>query len=142
MKKLAFSLFLTLAVMLLSTSNFAQDGNYYVMTTWKFMVPEDGSNSELNNLMKEWHEKVIMKNDKIVSEKVFVHRSGLDMRDWVFLSEYSSWSDIEAANDVQNQLVAEGWQDEAERDKFFDNFWKYVVTHSDEILMEKSELSK
>ena len=142
MKKLTFALVLTFAVMLLSSNIFAQDGNYFVMTTWKFMVPEDGSNSELNDLMKEWHEKVVMKNDKIVSEKAFVHRSGADMRDWVFLSEYASWSDIEAANDTQNKLVAEGWPNEEDRDKFFDTFWKYVITHSDEILMEKSELAK
>jgi hypothetical protein len=142
MKKLTFALVLTFAVMLLSANIFAQDGNYYVMTTWKFMVPEDGSNSELNDLMKEWHEKVVMKNDKIVSEKVFTHRSGADMRDWIFLSEYASWGDIEAANDTQNKLVSEGWSNEEDRDKFFDNFWKYVITHSDEILMEKSELSK
>jgi hypothetical protein len=142
MKKLTFGLVLTFAVMLLSSNIFAQDGNYYIMTTWKFMVPEDGSNSELNDLMKEWHEKVVMKNDKIVSEKVFVHRSGADMRDWVFLSEYASWGDIEAANDMQNKLVDEGWPNEEDRDKFFDTFWKYVITHSDEILMEKSDLAK
>jgi hypothetical protein len=142
MKKLTFALALTFTVMLLSANIFAQDGNYYVMTTWKFMVPEDGSNSELNDLMKEWHEKVVMKNDKIVSEKAFVHRSGADMRDWVFLSEYASWNDIEAANDMQNKLVDEGWPNEEDRDKFFDTFWKYVITHSDEILMEKSDLVK
>ncbi|MBT8377679.1 MAG: hypothetical protein KJN64_00455 [Ignavibacteria bacterium] len=142
MKKLTFALVLTFAVMLLSANIIAQDGNYYVMTTWKFSVPEDGSNSELNDLMKEWNEKVVMKNDKIVSEKAFVHRSGADMRDWVFLSEYASWGDIEAANDMQNNLVEEGWPNEEDRDKFFDTFWKYVITHSDEILMEKSELAK
>lgn len=142
MKKLTFALVLTFAVMLLSANIIAQDGNYYVMTTWKFSVPEDGSNSELNDLMKEWNEKVVMKNDKIVSEKAFVHRSGADMRDWVFLSEYASWGDIEAANDMQNKLVEEGWPNEEDRDKFFDTFWKYVITHSDEILMEKSELAK
>jgi hypothetical protein len=142
MKKLTFALVLTFLVMLLSTNIFAQDGNYYVMTTWKFMVPEDGSNAELNDLMKEWHEKVIMKNDKLLSEKVFVHRSGGDMRDWVFLSEYASWSDIEAANDTQNKLVSEGWPNKEDRDKFFDTFWKYVITHSDEILKEKQEFAK
>jgi hypothetical protein len=142
MKKLTFAFVLTFAVMLLSANIFAQDGNYYVMTTWKFMVPEDGSNSELNDLMKEWHEKIVMKNDKIVSEKAFVHRSGADMRDWIFLSEYASWGDIEAANDMQNKLVEEGWPNEEDRDKFFDTFWKYVITHSDEILMEKSDLAK
>jgi hypothetical protein len=64
------------------------------------------------------------------------------MRDWVFLSEYASWNDIEAANDMQNKLVEEGWPNEEDRDKFFDTFWKYVITHSDEILVEKTELSK
>lgn len=142
MKKLTFTFALAITVVLLSANSFAQDGSYYTMTTWKFMVPADGSNSELNDLMKEWHNKVVSKNDKIVSEKVLVHRSGADLRDWVFLSEYATWNDINEANDVQNKLVEEGWPDEDERKEFFAKFWKYVVTHSDEILQEKPELSK
>jgi len=142
-KQLTKIFVLLFAVMLLSGSSFAQDeGHYYTITTWKFMVPADGSNAELNELMKEWYDKVVSKNDKILSEKVLVHRSGADMRDWIFISEYATWNDIDAANDVQNKLVDEGWPNKEDREKFFDSFWKYVVTHSDEILQELPELSK
>jgi methionine salvage enolase-phosphatase E1 len=143
MQHLTKIFFVMFALILLSGSSFAQEeGHYYTVTTWKFMVPADGSNAELNELMKEWFDKVVSKNDKILSEKVLVHRSGSDMRDWVFISEYATWNDMDAANEVQNKLVDEGWPNEDDRTKFFDTFWKYVITHSDEILQEKPELAK
>ncbi len=143
MKQLTKIFVLLFAVMLLSGSSFAQDdGNYYVVTTWKIEIPEDGSNAEFSEIMQEWYDKVVSKNDKIISERVLGHQSGSDMRDWVFVTEYASWNDIEAANDVQSKLVDEGWPNKDERGKFFDTFWKYVETHSDEIFQEKPKLRK
>jgi hypothetical protein len=130
------------AFLLLHGTSFAQDGHYYTVTTWKISIPEGGSNAEFMGLMKEWYDKVVTKNDKIVSEKVLRHNSGSDMRDWVFVDEYASWNDIDAAGEVQNKLVEEGWTNKDERKKFFDTFWKYVDTHSDEILQELPELRK
>lgn len=143
MKHLTKIFVLLFAVILLSGNSFAQDeGNYYTITTWKISVPEDGSNAEFNEIMQEWYDKVVSKNDKIISERVMQHQSGGDMRDWVFITEYASWNDIDAANDEQNKLVDEGWPTKEERSKFFDTFWKYVDTHSDEILQEKPGLRK
>lgn len=141
------SLTLVLAVMIslfiYNSLSLAQDeGHFYTVTTWKMMVPTDGSNAELNDLFKEWYDKVVSKNDKIVSEKVFTHISGADMRDWVVISEYATWNDMNEANDVQNKLVAEGWPNEDDRKEFFATFWKYVYTHSDEILQEVPALTK
>ena len=143
MKQLTIIFVVMFTLILLSDNSFAQDeGHYYSITTWKLRVPADGSNAELNELFKEWYEKVTTKNDKILSQKVLVHRSGPDMRDWVIVSEYATWNDIDAANDAQNKLVDEGWPNKEDRKKFFDKFWKYVFTHSDEILQEKPELTK
>lgn len=143
MKNLTKIFVLLFVVMLLSGNSFAQDeGHYYTITTWKISTPEDGSNAEFNELMKEWYDKVVSKNDKIISERVMQHQSGGDMRDWVFITEYASWNDIDAANDEQNKLVDEGWPNKEKRKKYFDSFWKYVITHSDEILREKPGLRK
>ena len=130
------------AFLLFNSSSFAQDGHYYTVTTWKISIPEGGSNTEFNALAKEWYDKVTSKNDKIISEKVLRHGYGNDMRDWVYITEYANWADIDAAAEVQNKLVDEGWTNKDERKKFFDTFWKYVDTHSDEILQELPDLRK
>jgi len=145
MKRQILTSVLTLLSIFLILSSFSvaqEEGNYYTVTTWKFEVPEDGSNTELNSLLQEWYDKVVSKNNKIISERVLGHQSGSDMRDWVFISEYASWNDIEAANEVQSKLIEEGWPDKEERGKYFDTFWKYAVTHSDEIFQEVPTLRK
>ncbi len=143
MKKLIFAFVLTFAVMLLSANNFAQgEGHYYTVTTWKISSPKGGSMSEFNEMMKEWYDKVVSKNEFVISEKVLRHQSGVDMRDWVFITEYASWNDIEAANTRQNELVQEGWPDAEKRSAFFDKFWQYARTHSDEILQEVPAIRK
>ena len=143
MKKLTLIFVVAFAVLFLSGSSFAQEeGHYYTSTTWKISVPEDGSNAEFMELMQEWYDKVVSKNEKILSERAFRHQSGGDMRDWVFVTEYASWNDIEAANTRQGELVNEGWPNADERSAFFKKFWKYVDTHSDEIYQELPTLRK
>lgn len=143
MKKLTFALVLSFAVMLLSANSFAQEeGNYYTVTTWKISSPEDGSMSEFAQMMQEWYDKVVSKNEYIISERVMRHQSGADMRDWVFITEYASWNDIDAANKKQNELIEAGWPDKNERDAFFNKFWKYTDTHSDEIYQEIPSIRK
>jgi hypothetical protein len=122
--------------------SFAQDSHYFTVTTWKMTVPEDGSNKELNELFKEWYEKVVSKNDKILSERVLRHSNGSDSRDWVIITEYASWNDIEAADEIQSKLVKEGWATKEERQKYFKTFGKYGNMHSDEIYRSVKGLTK
>jgi hypothetical protein len=143
MKRLTLIFVLAIVVMLFSGSGIAQDeGHYYAITTWKLTVPADGSNAELNELFKEWYEKIVSKNDKVLSQKVLRHVTGSDMRDWVVISEYASWNDMDAAGDEQSRLVQEAWPNEDDRRAWFAKFGKYTVTHSDEILQERPELTK
>jgi hypothetical protein len=64
------------------------------------------------------------------------------MRDWVVISEYASWNDMDAANDMQNKLIEEAWPNEDDRRAWFAKFGKYTITHSDEILQERPDLTK
>ncbi|SDL90076.1 hypothetical protein [Kriegella aquimaris] len=126
-----------------TTAAFGQDdGHYYTVTTWKLQVPQDGTRAELNGLMKEFSEKVVLKNEKIISEKVMHHISGADLRDLVIITEYANWNDIDAASTRQTELVETAWSNEDERNAFFKNWNKYVITHSDEIYQEIPELAK
>ncbi|HFA50058.1 MAG TPA: hypothetical protein ENJ95_13700 [Bacteroidetes bacterium] len=132
-----------LAFFLAAQSATAQDeGHYFMVTTWKLHIPENGSGKELNSILEEWHKKVVLKNPKTISEKTLVHVSGSDQRDWVVITEYANWNDINEATKIDNKLVEEGWPDKAERKKFFEAFGKYSITHSDEILQEMPKLSK
>ncbi len=142
--KIQFTYMIALLAILLSTQSVAaqEEAHYFEVTTWKLQIPEDGSRAELNTVMKEWYQKVVLKNPKVLSRKVLVHISGADMRDWVIITEYANWNDINEAGNLNGKLVAEGWPDEAKRKQFFDTFNKYAITHSDEILQEVPELTK
>jgi hypothetical protein len=143
MKRLTQIFVFALVAMLLSGTALAQnEGHFYSVTTWKMQVPADGSAAELNELFKEWYEKITTKNDKVLSQKVLRHVTGADMRDWVVISEYASWNDMDAANDMQSKLVEEAWPNEDDRRAWFAKFGKYTVTHSDEILQERPGLTK
>ncbi|MCM4171406.1 hypothetical protein DHD32_07935 [Arenibacter sp. TNZ] len=134
----------TLIVMafFIPTTGAAQEGHYYTVTTWKLSIPENGSRAELNAHLKEFSEKITFKNDKVISEKVFHHISGADLRDLVVISEYANWNDIEAASNKQNELMKTAWPKEEDRLAFIKSWSKYVVTHSDEIYQENPELTK
>ena len=133
---------LLLAALFIPTSSAAQDGHYYTVTTWKLQIPQDGTRAELNGLLKEFSEKVVFKNEKIISEKVMHHISGADLRDLVIISEYANWNDIDAAGTRQTELMEQAWPNEEERTAFYKNFNRYVITHSDEIYQETPELAK
>lgn len=140
-----FTMLILLALTILFAGNLlAQDnpGSYYTITTWKIKVPDDGSRKEFMDMMKEWHTKVTMKNSKIISERSLSHVSGGDLRDFVVITEYASWNDIEAANQEQGKLVEAGWPDKEKRKAFFDRFWQYAQTHSDEICQDAPVLRK
>ncbi len=134
---------LCIITLFFTTAGFGQDdGHYYTVTTWKLQVPQDGTRAELNNLMKEFSEKIVLKNEKVISEKVMRHISGADLRDVVIISEYASWNDIDAAGTRQNELLEAAWPNEDDRKTFFKTWSKYVITHSDEIYQEMPELAK
>ena len=133
---------LMILALLIPTSGIAQEGNYFTVTTWKLSVPENGTRAELNGLLKEFSEKISFKNDKVISERVLHHISGADLRDLVIISEYATWNDIDAASDMQNELINKNWPKEEDRNAFFKSWNKYVVTHSDEIYQENPALTK
>ena len=133
---------LMILALFIPASGLAQEGNYFTVTTWKLSVPDNGTRAELNELLKEFSEKISFKNDKVISERVLRHISGADLRDLVIISEYATWNDIDAASDMQNELINQAWPKEEDRNAFFKSWNKYVITHSDEIYQEFPDLSK
>lgn len=144
MKRIS-TIFIALILTIMFSGNlFSQEKqqSVYTITTWKIMTPDDGSRKEFMDMMKEWHQKVTLKNSKIISERSMTHLSGNDMRDFIVITEYASWNDIEAASKEQNKLVELGWPDKEERQAFMKRFFQFAETHSDEICQELPALRK
>jgi hypothetical protein len=127
----------TVLLFLFSVSIFSQDqGPLYISVTtmhWN-MDLEDFSMDEWKSGATEYHEKVVMKNEHILSATTLLHRFTMDNTEVLFVTAHSSWNGIEAASKRTNELIEEAWPDEAERKAFFKNQSKFFANeHSDEI---------
>lgn len=125
-----------LLIGLITQSATAQkDSQYFLLTTWELQFPEDGDHEELYYLLAEWHEKIVLRNPKIVSEKTLMLNSENETSSWVIITEYTSKDDINSVAEMEEKLIAEGWPVEAERKVFFQLFNKYAITHSEGTLL-------
>ncbi len=121
-----------------------EENHWYVITKYKTIMPERGTAAERDALMLEWAKAVIRKNNKIVSHKTLVHYYGSDSQDWVSITEYKTWGDIEAAAKISQELSKKKWPSAKKRKAIFRKLEKYFpgFIHSDEIYMEISKFRK
>jgi len=113
----------------------------FTISTWKAgAIPEGGSAAERDSLMMISVELQNM-NPKYLSAKVLRHRYGGDARDWVFITEYATWADIEEAGKIDEENFKKKWPDKDWRE-FGRMFRKYFTTHSDEIYEERPKYGK
>jgi hypothetical protein len=116
----------------------------YVVTKWKSVIPEGGTAAERDSLLSQFFRAVTKKNNKIFSSKTLVHYYGSDLRDWVIMEEYKTWTDIEAADKISQKLIMQKWPNDKKRKEFFQKTGKYFPDsiHSDEIYLEKPMFRK
>jgi hypothetical protein len=122
---------------LIATSIFSQEQEQlYISVTTMHRDMELGNFSmdEWKTIEVEYHEKVIMKNEHILSATTLLHYFTSDNSEVVFITVYPSWTAIEEATKRNTELVKEAWPDEAVRKTFFKDQRKfYNSQHSDEI---------
>jgi tetrahydromethanopterin S-methyltransferase subunit B len=70
--------------------------------------------------MKEYNEKVTMKDPYIKAYYPYRHAWGSDSRDFMEAYFYDSFSDIEKSNQKQDELAKAAWPKEADSKAFFD----------------------
>ena len=136
MRNITLSLISAICFLLIASLTHAQDepeGSVYVITTITVMTPDGGSMAELDSLNQLYLEKLVVPNDKIVSQESMMHYYGSDSRDLVVVTEYANWCDIEGSEDVMDDLAKAAWPDDAERKAFFQKWNSYFKMHSDEI---------
>lgn len=119
-----------------------EEGHFFVVTTWKTVMPEGGSAAERDSLLLEWTNAVLKANDKILSSKDLRHYYGGDSHDWIIIEEYKNWADIEEAGKINTELNKKKWPNEKKRKEFFKELMKYFSGHSDEIYRELPKFGK
>jgi len=127
--------FLLTVALAFSGMLYAQEEEPHVFTvvTLELLNPEDGSDAEFDSLGVFWTENVIKKNEFIVGQKVMSHLWGSNSSDFVVITEYKNFADIEKAQSRNFELIEEAIPDKEERGKFNKAFLKYYGNHSDEI---------
>jgi hypothetical protein len=93
--------------------------------------------------MKEFNEKVTMKNPYIKGYYPNRHAWGSDSRDFLEAYYYDSLSDLEKSSDKQNELIKTAWPKEDDRKMFFDSLnLAFTGIHGDFIYHNEPTLSK
>jgi hypothetical protein len=93
--------------------------------------------------MKEYNEKVTLKNPYIKAYYPHRHAWGADSRDFLEAFLYDSFSDIEKSNDKDDELVKAAWPKEEDRKVFFDEMSKaFTGLHGDYIYHNEPTMSK
>ena len=136
--------FLSFSTLVQAQDNVApeEDGHIFVIVTFEVLRPVDGRRAERDSIVDLYYEHVIAKNDLIISEKNLRHLYGSNSGDWVIVTEYANWNDVEVAGEKNDELFMEKWATEEERQAFNKVFWKYFGEHKDEIYLADPRFAK
>ena len=128
---------ITLLLFLISASIFSQEQpQFYVNITTMYwnMDLDDFSTNEWKTVEMEYHEKVTMKNEYILSTTVLQHHFTSNSSEVLFVTVYPTWSAMEEATKRNTELEKEAWPDEKVRKSFLLKQARfYNNKHSDEI---------
>ena len=105
----------------------------FEVTTWEAVNPEGGSNAERDSLTAIWIENAVNKNEFIVNQIRMTHLYGANSSDYVIITEYKSFADLEKAQNRNIELFREFMPDDKERGEHFKAVFRYFGNHSDEI---------
>ena len=128
---------ITILLFLISATIYAQEPPqelYISVTTMHWNMDLDFEMQDWKDLEMEYHEKVTMKNEHILSTTVLLHHFTDDSSEILFVKVFPSWQAIEDAAKRDEELEKEAWPDKETREAFLkkqENF--YAFEHSDEI---------
>ncbi|WP_304196767.1 hypothetical protein [Flavobacterium alvei] len=93
--------------------------------------------------LKEFNEKVTLKNPYIKAYYPHRHYWGADSRDFVEAFLFDSMSDMEKSSDKDDELIKAAWPKEEDRKAFFDEMRKsFTGLHGDFIYHNEPTMSK
>ena len=124
-----------LLMSIFSSVAFAQDlahksekeSNYRVMISHPLEIYEGGSLEEALTLSKEWRDKVLLKNPKILSVDYLLEKQSATRHLLMVIYHYENKEEAKKANQLIGSLINDAWPDEEARKVFFQKLQSYVV---------------
>jgi len=128
------SLTVVLFIMLSAVRVSAQSNHVFHVNTM-YMAPNIDSAERADCLaaLKEYMTKVTMKNPLVIHQTQMVHFFSEDSREFVTVTEYASWSDIEKAFQQDEELEKQAWPDAQKREAFLKKISRCFTHHKDAI---------
>ena len=145
MKKLTLLLAVALPLLFQFTELNAQAAKntiYTVQTQYIKGMMDSTERAALASMLQEYHQKVTMKNELILSEKTMWHFWTDDSRELVTITEYADWSSIEKAGDRGGELEKQAWPDAKQRADFMKKMSGHFSHHKDAIYNGLPKLTK
>ena len=147
MKKSISILTILLLMCLITAPSFAQPGtenlNMVNVQMLKTKWPEKGTMIERDSLIAIYNEKVIRKNEHILSHREFSHWFTASNKDYMVIQEFKSFDSMQKANELNVELEKKAWPDEKQRKAFFDAMDSYFEDwHGDALYRYNPKLSK
>ena len=150
MKKIKSSWLTTVTVLLLlNLSNLAtvkaqtQASHIFHIATF-YMVPgmDSIARAERNATIKEYQDKVTMKNEFILHSWTMQHLFSEDSHEYVIINEYGSWSDIDKAATRDAELELKAWPNQKQRMALLKKIDSYFTGHKDAVYSGIPNLTK
>jgi len=139
----------TVAALLCSLSfvSFAQTQTpapriYHVATFYVTPGLDSAARAERAAVLKEYHDKVTMKNELILRSWSMAHYFSEDSREFVTINEYANWNDVDKGAVRDEELVKKAWPNSKQRMAFMNKFDSYFTGHKDAIYSGSSSLTK
>ena len=115
---------------------------FHMNTQYSIAGLDSVSRAERNALLKEYHEKVTMKNEMILHVWTMGHFFTEDSREFVQITEYATWADVTKSFDRDTELEKLAWPDAKQRDAFMKKMGSYFTHHKDAIYNGMTSLTK
>jgi hypothetical protein len=96
----------------------------------------------LVGMLQEYHTKVTMKNEYVLSERNMWHFWTSDSREFATITEFADWSAIEKAGDRDSELEKQAWPDAKQRADYMKKMSSYFTHHKDAIFSGVPTLTK
>ncbi|MEP7170069.1 MAG: hypothetical protein ABI855_11920 [Bacteroidota bacterium] len=135
----------TLLLMCNSRSGIAQSNPshlFHVNTQYMITGLDSVARAERDAMLKEYFEKVEMKNEYILHEWTMQHYFSEDSREFVTIVEYATWADIDKAGDRSTELEKQAWPDQQKRKDFLKKMNSYFTYHKDAVYHELPKMMK
>ena len=120
----------------------ARNSVYALQTRYLAHMMDSTERATLIGLLQEYHTKVTMKNEHVLSERSMWHFFTDDSREFVTITEYSDWSAIEKSGSRDEELEKQAWPDAKQRSDFMKKMNGYFSHHKDAIFNGIPKLSK